>query len=317
MPQEISRRSLMAGVAGLAAAPVPAAQAPSGRFTICAFSKHFQWTDVKECAELCAKFGYEGIDLTLRKGGHVLPERVADDLPKAYEIVKKAGLTMPMCTTDIVDSFSPHAEAIIKTMAGLGIKRYRWGGFLYDEKIPIPEQLAQIKPRVTLLAALNRKYGVCAMYHTHSGIGQVGASFWDLWELLKDQDTESVGVNYDIGHAVVEGGFGGWINSSRLLMPYIKGVAVKDFKWEKNARGRWEPGWCQMGQGMVNFGRFFTMLKAARFSGPLQLHMEYPELGGADTGKTTFSIPKEQLLAIMQRDIDTLKKLLRDGGLLA
>jgi L-ribulose-5-phosphate 3-epimerase len=313
MPQQISRRSVMAGLAGLAAAPAPAA--PAGRFTICAFSKHFHWTDVKECAELCARFGYEGIDLTLRKGGHVLPERVAEDLPRALETVKKAGLTMPMCTTDIVDVTSPHAEAVIKTMSSLGIKRYRWGGFLYDEKIAIPEQLAQIKPKVKELAALNRKYGVAAMYHTHSGINQVGASFWDLWWLLKDNDTEAVGVNYDIGHDVVEGGFGGWINSARLLMPYIKGVAVKDFKWEQNARGAWVPGWCALGEGMVNFRRFFTMLKEARFSGPLQLHMEYPELGGADTGKTSFTIPKDRLLAIMQRDVVTLKKLLREGGL--
>jgi sugar phosphate isomerase/epimerase len=202
-------------------------------------------------------------------------------------------------------------------MSALGIKRYRWGGFRYDDKTSIPEQLARIKPRVHALAQLNKKYGVCAMYHTHSGIGQVGASFWDLWTLLKDEDTSAVSVNYDVGHAVVEGGFGGWINSSRLLMPYIRGIAVKDFKWKQNARGAWVPGWCALGQGMVNFKLFFSMVKQAGFDGPLQLHMEYDELGGADSGKTTFTIPKDQLLAIFQRDIDTLKKMLREGGLLA
>jgi sugar phosphate isomerase/epimerase len=310
----MSRRGLIAGMAGLAASPAPAA-VPADRFSICAFSKHFHWTNVQECAELCARFGFDGIDLTLRKNGHVLPERVADDLPKAFETVKKAGLSMPMCTTDIADVTSPHAEAIIKTMSALGIKRYRWGGFLYDTKVAIPDQLAQLRPKVRELAALNRKYGVCAMYHTHSGIGLIGSSFWDLWELLKDQDAESVGVNYDIGHAVVEGGFGGWINSSRLLMPYIRGVAVKDFKWERNARGAWQPGWCALGQGMVNFRRFFDMMKAGGFQGPLQLHMEYPELGGADLGKTTFTIPKDRLLAIMQRDLDLLKKMLQEAGL--
>ena len=313
----MSRRELVAGVAALAATPASAAPAPGEGFSICAFSKHFHWTTVEECAALCKRFGFDGIDLTLRKGGHVLPERVAEDLPKAFETVRKAGLGMPMCTTDIVDVTTPHAEAIIKTMSALGIKRYRWGGFVYDTKIPIPEQLAQLRPKVKELAALNRRYGVCAMYHTHSGIGLVGASFWDLWELLKGQDTESVGVNYDIGHAVVEGGFGGWINSSRLLMPYIRGVAVKDFVWEPNARGAWVPGWCALGKGMVNFPRFLAMLKAARFAGPLQLHMEYPELGGADSGRTSFTIPKEQLLAIMQRDLDALKKMLREASIIA
>jgi hypothetical protein len=42
--------------------------------------------------------------------------------------------------------------------------------------------------------------------------------------------------------------------------------------------------------------------------------MEYPELGGADSGKTEFTIPKEKLLALFRRDLDTLKGLLRQAG---
>ena len=57
------------------------------------------------------------------------------------------------------------------------------------------------------------------------------------------------------------------------------------------------------------------MLKAANFKGPLQLHMEYDELGGADDGKKEFTIPKEKLLAIMKRDIETLKGMLREAGM--
>ena len=306
---QISRRSLLSGAAGFAAA----AQTTATRPVICAFSKHFHWTDVPETAKLCAEIGFGGVDLTVRRGGHVAPERVAEDLPKAAEAIHKAGLKFPMITTEIMDPRTPHAEAIIKTMASLGIRRYRWGGFRYDEKSSIPEQLAAIQPRVKDLAALNRHYGVCAMYHTHSGIGQVGASQWDLYLLIKDADTESVGVNYDIGHATVEGGLGGWVHSARLQMPYLKGVAVKDFKWEKNARGVWVPGWCALGDGMVHFKQYFRMLKAAGFSGPLQLHYEYPELGGADNGKTSFSIPKERLIAIFRRDLDRLHTMLREG----
>ena len=309
----LSRREMIAGMAGAAAA----AQTPAeGRFTICAFSKHFQWTDIGETAKVCADLGYEGIDLTLRKGGHVLPERAADDLPKAFEMIKKAGLKMPMVTSDIVDVKTPHAETVIKTLAGLGVRHYRWGGFRYDDARPLLDQLVEYKARVKDLAALNKQYGVCAMYHTHSGIGQVGASMWDLYYLLNGFDAASVSANYDIGHATVEGGFGGWIHSSRLLMPYMKGVAVKDFRWKQDPKRGWVPGWCGLGQGMVNFKRFFGMLKEAKFNGPLQLHMEYDDLGGADKGNTTFTIPKEKLLAIMKRDIDTLKTMLREGGLM-
>ena len=304
----LSRRSFVAGAA-------VAAAAAGSRPTICAFSKHFQWTDVRETAELCAQLGYEGIDLTVRNGGHVLPERVEEDLPKAAEIIRGAGLELPMVTSGIVDAASPHAEKVLKTLAALKITRYRWDGFHYRDTPSIPEQLAGFAARVKDLAAMNRHYGVCAMYHTHSGVGYVGASQWDLYLLLKDFDASAVAVNYDIGHATVEGGAGGWVASSRLLMPRIRGVAVKDFRWKQNARGKWVPGWCALGQGMVDFAAFLAMLKAARFAGPLQLHMEYPELGGADSGKKQISISKDALLAIMRRDLDTLKQMLREAGM--
>jgi L-ribulose-5-phosphate 3-epimerase len=66
---------------------------------------------------------------------------------------------------------------------------------------------------------------------------------------------------------------------------------------------------------MVDFKRFFPMLKQAGFSGPLQLHMEYPELGTAATGKTESSLPKDKLLAQMRHDITKLKELLHDAGM--
>jgi hypothetical protein len=45
--------------------------------------------------------------------------------------------------------------------------------------------------------------------------------------------------------------------------------------------------------------------------------MEYPDLGGADTGKTEFTIPKDKLLGIFKRDLDVLKGMLRQAGMLA
>ena len=311
----LSRRELFGAAAAIATSELTKAATSDRGFTICAFSKHFQWTDVKGAAETMRDLGYEGVDLTVRKGGHVLPERAQEDLPKAAETIRKAGLKFPMVTTDIVDIKSPYAEPVMKTLQSLGIRRYRWGGFRYDLKRSIPDQLAEFKGRVKDLAAMNKQYGLCAMYHTHSGVGQVGASMWDLYLLLKDFDTEAVSANYDIGHATVEGGYGGWIHSARLLMPYMKGVAVKDFRWEKNEKGDWIPGWCPLGDGMVNFKQFLPMLKQSGFSGPLQLHMEYPELGTAASGKTESSLPKDKLLALMRHDIAKLKELLHDAGM--
>jgi sugar phosphate isomerase/epimerase len=311
----LSRRELLAAAAAASSLKPAGAASSDRRFTVCAFSKHFQWTDVKGAAETMKDLGYEGVDLTVRAAGHVLPERAKDDLPKAAEVISKSGLKLAMITSDIVDTKTPHAESVLSTLASLHVRHYRWGGFRYDLKRSIPDQLTEFKARVKDLAAMNKQYGVTAMYHTHSGVTQVGASMWDLYLLLKDFDTDAVSANYDIGHATVEGGFGGWIHSSRLLLPYMRGVAVKDFKWKQNEKGAWIPGWCALGDGMVNFKQFLPMLKEAGFSGPLQLHMEYPELGSAANGKTESSVPKDKLLAMMRQDITRLKALLRDAGL--
>lgn len=282
--------------------------------TVSIFSKHLQWLEWEPMAETAARIGFDGVDLTVRGNGHVLPERVEQDLPRAAEAIRKSGLSIPMVTAGIVDTRSPHAEAILRALRALSIPRYRWGGFRYSESQTITNRLEELKPRVAELAAWNKKYNLCAMYHTHSG-AEVGASMWDLWVLLKDFEPQYVGVNFDIGHAKVEGGLGAWVNNTRLLAPFIKGVAVKDFRWQKNAKGEWRPHWCPLGEGMVNFQRFFAMLKTARFSGPIQLHFEYP-LGGAESGARKLTIEKEKIIAAMQQDLTRLKGWLREAQLL-
>ncbi len=307
------RHVLHAGAAAAFAAPP--AKLPDTKLPVCAFSKHFQWLSIPDAAKLAAEIGYDAMDLTLRTGGHVLPERVADDLPKAVEQLHAAGLAAPMTTAGIVDARSPHAEAMVRTMSKLGMKRYRWGGFRYDTSKTIPQQIAEFKAASKDLAALNKQYGVCAMYHTHSGVGQFGASMWDIWMVVRDLDTSAVGINLDIGHATVEGGLGGWINTTRLVAPVMRGIAFKDFRWEKNAKGKWGAHWCALGQGMVDFGGFLKLVKASGFEGPLQLHMEYDELGGADSGKTKMTISREEFTKLCKRDLEAFRGMLRTAGM--
>src|SRR5215468_431981 len=235
-----SRRAVVSTglVAVLRAAEDKYMAAKSGKLKVAIFSKHLQFLEGEALAAGAAEMGYDGIDITVRKGGHVEPDRVRQDLPKLVAIIRGHGLEVPMITTDIADTESPYAEDILKAMSELGIHHYRWGSFKYDDR-PLAQQIEDLKPRVAKLATLNSKYQCGAMYHTHSGIGLVGASIWDLYILLKDLDPAAVGVNYDIGHATIEGGFGGWINSFRITGPHLRGIAVKDFLWGKDAKGNW------------------------------------------------------------------------------
>jgi len=293
----------------LQAAPEPG----NSKLKVAIFSKHLLFLQGAQLAQAASEVGFDGIDLAVRKGGHVEPSRVKQDLPSLVALIRQHGLEVPMLTTDIADTSTPYAEDILQCMSELNIRHYRWGGFKYTHDASIPAQLDSLKPRVAKLAALNTRYHVGAMYHTHSGIDLVGAPIWDLHELLAGLDPAAVGVNYDIGHATVEGGFGGWIDSFRVTGPYLRGIAVKDFLWEKDAHKQWRPAWKPLGQGMVNFPQFFQMVATAHFSGPLQLHFEYP-LGGADQGAKTVNNPKE-VLSAMTQDLKQLRVYLSQAGL--
>jgi sugar phosphate isomerase/epimerase len=314
----LSRRALLSAGAALYAGGNAARAAEDkstgGKLKVAIFSKHLQFLQGDALAAGAAEMGFDGIDITVRKGGHVEPERVHQDLPKLVATIRQHGLEVPMITTDIADAQTPYAEDVLKAMSELGIHRYRWAALKYDAVRPLARQIDDLKPGVAKLAALNSRYNAGAMYHTHSGIGLVGASIWDLHILLKDLDPAAVGVNYDIGHATIEGGFGGWINSFRITGEHLRGIAVKDFLWEKDKKGSWKANFKPMGMGMAHFPEFFRMVAKANFNGPLQLHFEYP-LGGADNGKTQITIPKEEVFAAMKQDLTKLRSYLKDAAL--
>jgi sugar phosphate isomerase/epimerase len=316
MDAKVSRRDVLAGGAALFGNAAAAAgdQQSKPKLKVAIFSKHLQFLEGEQLAQGAAELGFDGIDLTVRKGGHVEPGRVRQDLPDLVSLIRGHGLEIPMITTDIVDTETPFADDILRTMADQGIRYYRWGGLKYTADQPYAAQLERMKPGIAKLAALNSRYQACAMYHTHSGIGLVGASIWDLHILLNDFDPKSVGVNYDVGHATVEGGLGGWIDSFHITGRYLRGIAVKDFLWEQNPKGEWQPQWGPLGEGMVRLPQFFSMVAEAGFSGPLQMHFEYP-LGGAHDGKRQLTISRQEVFAAIKRDLGVLRGYLAQAGL--
>jgi sugar phosphate isomerase/epimerase len=311
MTNALTRRAaLLAGAALVRLNAAPAKR----NLKIAVFSKHLQFLEGAELARVAAEIGFDGLDVTVRTGGHVDPARVAETLPPLVSVIRQRGLDVPMVTTDIVDSTSPHTRTVLKTLNNLGIRYHRWGGFKYTGHQSLAREFEDFHGRAAQLAALNAEYQVCAIYHTHSGVDLVGAPVWDIFQILKDLDPSAVAINYDVGHATVEGGLGGWIDSFRLAEPYIRGVAVKDFVWQKGTRENWHPQWVPLGQGMVRFPTFFSMLAKTAFKGPVQLHFEYP-LGGADSGKRQLTIERQQVFSAMRRDLHQVRTYLNNAGL--
>lgn len=283
--------------------------ADAGPPTVCLFTKPLQNRPVADLPDLVRELGFDAVDLTCRGGGHVLPERVEDDLPRAHELLKRAGVRIAMLTTNILDADKGHAEAIVRTAARLGIPHIKLGYYQYGDLARLPETLADVRRRLEGVAALFRDHGVQAGFHNHSGT-TIGAAMWDVWELIRDLPPEAIGSYFDVRHATVEGGRGGWEIGLHLLRPRIVMVAVKDFLWHHDARRGWLPDNVPLGEGMVRCEAALRVLAESGFAGPVSLHMEYgqamPEVGSEADRVNVEAIRRDHL---------TLRELMRKAGM--
>ncbi|HZY80551.1 MAG TPA: sugar phosphate isomerase/epimerase family protein [Cyclobacteriaceae bacterium] len=283
-----------------------------GKKSINVFSKNLHWLDYNGMAGVAAELGFDGIDLTVRPEGHVVPERVADDLPKAVEAVKKAGLNVHMIVTAITNADDKFTEPILKTAASLGIGYYRMGWINYDDKKSMNDNLDHFRSQMTKLTALNKKYKIRGDYQNHSGLS-FGSPVWDLWMIIKDLDSQWIGSQFDVMHAQVEGG-NTWQLGLKLLKSHIKTIDIKDFIWKK--ADTWKPEVVPLGEGMIDYARYLKFLKEFDLAGPFSMHFEYP-LGGAENGAKQITISKEELMKAMKRDLSLFKKMLSEAGIVS
>ena len=262
----MTRRALF-----VTAAAVPlAAQGAKRRFHICFFSKHLPELNYSQLAQWLQDAGFDGADLTVRAGGHVLPERAALDLPRAVEAIRAKGLDVPMITTELTSAADPTARPILSTAARLGVRCFKMGYWRYTTDV-----LADVKKAaadVRGLADLAKEYGITAGFHNHPRY--VGLAGWDGRQVLEGLDPKWSGYYYDAGNATEEGAVMGWEVTLRLALSRLKMAAFKDFYWSK-VNGKWTSVACPLGEGMVNWSKLFPLIAGAGFTGPISIHQEY------------------------------------------
>lgn len=273
------------------------------------FSKHLQFLNFKDMSAAAADVGFDGVELTVRKRGHVLPENVEKDLPKAISAIKESGLMADMIVTGITE-MNPQTKAILETAASLGVKYYRMGYMRYPETGTIPEALEKFNRQMKELGELNKSLGIQGCYQNHSGL-HVGGNIWEVAEILEDTDKDSMGAQYDIRHAVAEGGRS-WPNGIRLLKDRITTIVIKDFRWEK-IDGKWQIYNTPLGEGMVDFSAYFKILKEYGINVPVTIHFEY-NLFGVEHGETEVAKDdRNKVYAAMKKDLRLVRHWWREA----
>jgi sugar phosphate isomerase/epimerase len=314
---ERSRRSFLGTAAAACAAvasragalPVqepPGTPAPPPRRPfageLCFFTKPLPEMDWRRLSRSVRQLGFDGLDLTVRPGGHVLPERAAEDLPRAVATAREEGLDVPMITTALTSADDPTARPILWTAARLGIRYFKAGYYLYEHK-DVRQEVARAGREFRGLVELAAQCGIEAGFHNHSEY--VGAALWDAATFIEPCDPRWAGYYFDARHAVAEGGAGAWKTAVHLVKGRLKMMAIKDFSWVKTDRG-WQDANCPRGEGMVDWKSVLGEL-APGFQGPISLHMEY-EVPGATPAER-----EQNILAATARDLAFLKARLQEG----
>ena len=219
-------------------------------------------------AEACASAksaGFDGLDLTLRPGGHVRPENAEMGLAAAKQSADAVGMTIPMVSTALTDIESPHAEAIFASAAHYGARLLKLGYWEYRPFGTLAGQVEEARAKLRGLVALGRKYHVLPCVHCHSG-RFVASGGPLLYLVLKGFEPGEVGAYVDPMHMTIEGGRAGWELGLDLVAPWLALVGVKNFRWlpggrDRQGQQRWRWEYCPVADGMAPLPEFFRYLQ--------------------------------------------------------
>lgn len=300
----ITRRGFVAG-AGVVAATLSntVGVGSKRRFPgqICLFSKHLPDLGWKDLGRRVKAAGFDGVDLTVRPGGHVQPERAVEDLAQAIQTIRSEGAEVCMLTTSLTSAEDVTAAPIFSAAARMGVRFIKPGYYPY-RFVDLRSELEGVRSELEGLVRLAAHYHVKLGFHNHPGY--VGAPIWDIAGILERMDPNSLGYYFDLRHAVAEGGASAWKMAAKLVAPRLMMVAVKDFYWERTQGKGWRQKNCPLGEGMVDWPAYTRMLAEAAYRGPISLHLEYPA-----PGKTPGEV-EDNTLAAAKRDLEFLENCL-------
>lgn len=275
--------------------------------TLCAFIKPLEKYSYEDIATILSDSGFQGADISFRKNGLITPEKAVTELPKLINAFQQKGLSVPMAVTGINDAEVQGVEEQIRLMADSGIRYYRLGYLEYDKNISIRKNLEQFKRKLSRLETLNTWYKIHGAIQNHVGMG-FGAAVWDAYDIIKDYDPDYIGFQYDIRHAMAEG-MSSWPLGLKLMSEYIYTSCIKDFTWKQDGK-QFKPASVPLGEGIIDFKRYFEIMDKNPHKGPVSIHYEYPILTKEQQEKEL----KEQIkdvISTLRHDLEVYKAFMK------
>lgn len=241
------------------------------------FTDNLNELSIRDACRGAKGAGFDGLDLTLRPGGHVRPENATTALPAAHEVAEAEGFSIPMVTTGIIDEDSPFAEQIIAA-AHDRIRDFKLGYWRYQPFGTILKQLDDARAKLDRIVRLTRRYQIRPCIHIHSG--PLLSNMPLIYLLLKDFSPSEVGAYVDPMHMSLEGGRLGWELVLDLVAPWLALVGVKNYLQQPAERDsfgqqQFKVNYVPLADGMAPLPQFFRRLRELNYDGIVSLHSEY------------------------------------------
>jgi sugar phosphate isomerase/epimerase len=221
-----------------------------------------------EMAQTLDEIGLD-LELTLRKNGHITPEKAPDELPVMAAALAKKKRRILWVALDTVRPDEPHWEKAIRVAHAAGVPQYRHRGFRYAPGKPLKAQIANFNSMAKEFAAVNKAVGIQGVYQIHSGASMAGSAAWDLDLILDGVDPQHFGVAFDPRHVMIEQGQS-WPNAIQLLAPRTVALCMKSFKWDGD-----QVVDVPLGQGRVQKPVVDQIVAAHGGPLPVCIHVEY------------------------------------------
>ena len=276
----IDRRGFMAmaAMAGAAFAVPAAAASPSPRTKFHAFSKNFMFLSREALCEALAEAGLDGVEWCVRGRAHVDPLKVKAELPLAVKAAHGSGLAATMvCTRSRGDGTdAPEEGDIVETLrvcADNGITLWRPGGFVYDERKTVRDNLETFRRKFARLEEISRLTGVRCAYQNHFDC--FGGGIHDMLEIVRELDPRHFSLQYDIMHAVFETPVS-WERYLKEAAPFISSACLKDCNALADQKDdMWKTfKTVPAPTGVVPFERYARLLRELGVEVPHSVHYE-------------------------------------------
>ncbi len=250
---------------------------------------------LEDSATLVGEVGLDGVDCAVRPNDRIEPSRVKDDLPRYSELLRKRGGKVLLLTTAIEHPDSPHAREVLDTARKLDVRFYRVGFGRIPKGSNAARQLAETKPRLRDLAALNKELGLCALVQNHSPTGAaqyLGGDLNDMEELVRELAPAQVGVAFDLGHALIVHG-DEWKTHFERLKSHVQVAYLKDADRKRR--------FVAFGEGEFGGTDYFTRLKQMHYAAPLSMHIEYNWAKGGEPNRDALAKALRESLAAVRK----------------